>query len=426
MNLNYRIVECCPVCGSIHGAPFVTRADGIFLRRCQVCTTLYLECVPIDIAALYADNYFALVNTDVRDNAESRVGCETSYESAHLNAEFYWAYRLADQIASWFQGPADTGRCCLDVGAATGCLLNVFAAAGYETYGIEFSAHACDIAASRGHKMSQLSPGTVLEHAARFEVVTALEVIEHVEDLPGFFTGIHTVMADKGVFVGYFPSSDDVAFFRGTDYHWLHKSFEHLVYPSEAGIRMLLKPFFGTNVFFATFFTRQGADLIPNSVVVAFKGEVPLSTQTVIAELFRQLAYLNDRTCFDMDASRGAGALAPTWGGAGDVVGPEGDVPYVAGVLSAKFGNLEAARLFLCEGDYLEKLDSRRLTDLLVIALHGGSIDWLRTNLPVILPRITMALIASDCSMVVERYDAQHPKTEVASSERLMNEGHGK
>jgi hypothetical protein len=192
------------------------------------------------------------------------------------------------------------------------------------------------------------------------------------------------------------------------------------------GIRALLKPLFGANVFLATFLTRQGPDVIPYGIVVAIKGEVVFSAQTVIAELFRQLAYLNDRTCFDMDASRGAGALAPTWGGAGDVVGPEGDVPYVAGVLSAKFGNLEAARLFLCEGDYLEKLDSRRLTDLLVIALHGGSIDWLRTNLPVILPRITMALIASDCSMVVERYDAQHPKTEVASSERLMNEGHGK
>jgi hypothetical protein len=224
----------------------------------------------------------------------------------------------------------------------------------------------------------------------------------------------------------YFPSSDDVAFSRGTDYHWLHNSFEHLLYPSEMGIRALLKPLFGANVLLATFLTRQGPDVIPYGIVVAIKGEVVFSAQTAIAELFRQLTYLNDRTCFDMDASRGAGALAPTWGGAGDVVGPEGDVPYVAGVLSAKFGNLEAARLFLCEGDYLEKLDSRRLTDLLVIALHGGSIDWLRTNLPVILPRITMALIASDCSMVVERYDAQHPKTEVASSERLMNEGHGK
>lgn len=424
MNLIFRAVEHCPACGSVHSAPFVTRADGIDLRRCDICATLFLDRVPVDIAALYADNYFALVDADARGNVESRIGYEASYEIGHLDAEFYWAFRLADKIAKWMQ-ESEARRCCLDVGAATGCLLNVFAAAGYETHGIELSAPASDIAASRGHKMSRLSPGAVPEHAARFAVVTALEVIEHVEDLPGFFAGIHAVMADRGVFIGYFPSSDDGAFSKGSDYHWLHSSFEHLLYPSQAGIRELLKPFFGTNVFLATFLTRQGSDVIPNSIVVALKGDPPLNALICIAELFRQLAYLNDRSCFDIDASRGAGALAPVWGQSGEVEGAEGDVPYVAGVLCAKFGNLEAARLFLREGKELEKLDSHRLTDLLAIALHGGSIDWLRTHLPVITPRITMTLVADDCSKVVERIDAECGEAKLISNSPVMSEDDG-
>lgn len=423
MSLVFRTVDRCPACGSKYGAPFVTRADGISLWRCEICTTLYLDRVPVDIAALYADNYFALIDADARGNVESRIGYEASYESGHLDAEFYWAFRLADQIAIWLQGPT-CGRRCLDVGAATGCLLNVFSAAAYETHGIELSAPACEIAASRGHTMSQISPGAEPEYASRFEVVTALEVIEHVEDLPEFFAGIHAVMTEGGVFVGYFPSADDAAFSRSVDYHWLNSSFEHLLYPSQAGIQALLRPLFGKNVFVATFLTRQGQDLIPNSVVVALKGEVPPSAQSLVAELFRQLAYLNDRACFDIDASRGAGALAPLWGQARKLAGAEGHLPYVAGVLCAKFGNLEAGQLFLCEGEELEKLDGDRLTDLLAIALHGGSVDWLRKHLPAITPRIAMGLIADDCLEVIERYAAEHPEADVTAAGPSMCEGH--
>ena len=409
MNLTFRTVEHCPACGSKHRLPFVLRADGIHLNRCEVCTTLYLERVPTDIAALYDDSYFGLADTDAEGNINRHIGYESSYDAGHLDTEFYWAFRLADQVATWLQGSTPQRRRCLDVGAATGHLLNVFAAADYDTHGVELSAPACDIASSRGHKMTWLPPGEAPEHALGFQVITALEVIEHIEDLPNFFTGIHAVMADRGVFVGYFPSSDDVAFSSGPDYHWLHSSFEHLLYPSPAGIRTLLTPLFGSNVFVATFLTRQGHDLIPNTVVVAIKGDVSPSAQSNIVELFRQLAYINDRASFDIGTSAGAGVLASVWGAPGEIVGSSENIPYVAGVLCAKFGNLEAARLLLCESNQWEKLDNLRLADLLAIALHGGNIDWLRVNLPEIAPRITMNLIATDCLKVLEMYyDPEH------------------
>lgn len=407
MSGSFRLVPACPACGVGCGEPFARRADGVSLRRCIACGSMYIESVPVDVSGLYNDNYFGLSDEDARSNVATRIGYEASYESSYLDAEFYWAFRLADHLATGLQGP-QVGRRCLDVGAATGRLLNVFAAAGYETHGVEFSAPARAIAAHRGHCMTGAPAGAEPAHAGRFDVVTALEVIEHVDDLAGFFRGIHAVMADRGVFVGYFPSSDEVAFARGPEYHWLHHSFEHLVYPSEAGIRKVLEPLFGRSVHVATFLTRQGEDVIPNSVVVAVKGDVGAADQHPAAEIFRQLAYLNDRAAFDLGLPRGPGALAAGW----DIAmrpGLEAHLPFVTGVLCAKFGDFEVARHLRRDGVPLGELDGTQLADLLVMAMHDGGVDWMRQHLPVIGPRIAIQTIVAECRAIVERVDATSP-----------------
>lgn len=395
---SFKLVLACPACGVLDGVPFVRRGDGVMLRRCVACGSIYIDSIPVDVAGIYRDNYFALSDDDAVLNAKTRIGYEASYESCYLDAEFYWAFRLADFVANQLQG-IQAGRCCLDVGAATGRLLNVFAAAGYETHGVEFSAPARAMAASRGHCMSATPAGTESTHIGRFDVVTALEVIEHVEDLAGFFRGIHVVMADGGVFVGYFPSSDEVAFGRSPDYHWLHSSYEHLVYLSEAGIRKVLAPFFGRNVYVVTFLTRQGEDVIPNSIVLAIKGDVDATALHPVAELFRQLAYLNDRAAFDLNLPRGPAALAAGW----DLASSH--LPFVAGVLCAKFGDFEVARHLRRDGVTLTDLDGAQLGDLLVMAMHEGGIDWMRANLPLIGPRIALQTVVAECSAIVEHMD---------------------
>lgn len=405
-----RAVERCPVCGVGGGDPFTVRRDGVTMRRCMLCGSIYIDRVPVDVGALYRDNYFALSEDDARANVESRIGYEASYESSYLDAEFYWAFRIADFVASQVQPEPRTCR-CLDVGAATGRLLNVFAAAGYETYGIEFSAPARAISRGRGHAMTSAPAGETARHEGLFSVVTALEVIEHVEDLPAFFAGIHRVMADRGVFVGYFPSSDAVAFARSPGYHWLHSSFEHLVYPSEVGIRAVLAPHFGRDVHVATFHTCQGEDMIPYSVVVAIKGAPDAPGYANVAELFRQLAYLNDRASLDLGVPPGPGALGAAWDAVANTPG-DGDaaqVPFVAGTICAKFGDFAVARHLRRDDRPLGGLDGMRLADLLVMAMHDGGIDWMRDRLPEIGERIPLTTVADECRAIVERFDAEHP-----------------
>jgi hypothetical protein len=258
--------------------------------------------------------------------------------------------------------------------------------------------------------MSGLPAGEDPTHIGQFSVVTALEVIEHVEDLPAFFAGIHATLALQGVFVGYFPSADDASFTSGPDYHWLHNSFEHLLYPSEAGIRKLLEPLFGGRIFTTTFLTRQASGVIPNMVVAAVKGEISQEAQSGIAELFRQLAYLNDRACFELGSTNGAGALTYAW--ARSVSGNDYDshLPYVAALLCAKFGQFEAARALRAHSEGLATLDAQRLMDLMIAGLHDGSIDWMRMNLRSIGSRVSMRPVLDECARVVQEFDVRHPQ----------------
>lgn len=422
-----RMVSRCPACGAQVGTHFVDRRDGVGLRRCVGCASLYLERVPVHIASLYADNYFALTDDAAKDNSETRIGYEASYESSYLDAEFYWAFRIADFVASQVQ-PAPRLRRCLDVGAATGRLLNAFSATGYETHGIEFSAPARAIARARGHSMTDAPAGTLPGHAGLFSVVTALEVIEHVEDLRAFFRGIRDVMCEGGVLVGFFPSADDRAFRSGPGYYWLNASFEHLVYPSESGIRAALEPCFGRNVHVATFPTWQGDDVIPFTVVVAVRGELSVETHRPLAELFRQLAYLNDRAWFDLDGPRGPGALGAAWDIAKAIPGGDDDsqIPYIAGLLCAKFGDFQVARYLRRDDPSPEGLDDLQLADLLMMAMHDGGIDWMREWLPRIGPRIPLPTIVAECRGLVERFDSEHPpSTSVATAEPTASAGVG-
>ncbi|MFN8840534.1 MAG: class I SAM-dependent methyltransferase [Burkholderiales bacterium] len=402
-----RRVERCPACGAKDRVVQAVRRDGTAMLRCTGCGSIYLEEVPVDVVSLYRDNYFALSEQDARGNIDARIGYEASYESSYLDAEFYWAYRIADFVAAALV-PGPRVLRCLDVGAATGRLLNVFAAAGYETHGVEFSAPARAIAQRRGPAMTAAPVGSLPEHAGRFPIITALEVIEHVEDLGGFFAGIHAALSEGGVFVGYFPSADAAAFARGPDYHWLHHSFEHLVYPSEVGIRAVLAERFGDQVHVCTYLTRQGDDVIPNSIVVAIKGDPSRDAARTVAETFRQLAYLNDRAWFAAGAARGPGALGSAWDAAAraPIEDPSAEVPYVVGVLCAKFGEFEVARHLRRGGMPVVGLDPSRQADLLVMAMHDGGVDWMRANLPVIGASIRLGSIVAECSAFIERYDA--------------------
>lgn len=362
------------------------RSDGERFLRCSRCQSVYLEKIPLRATDLYDENYFALDLCSAESNQEDRVGYEVSYESKYSNSEFYWAFRLCDYLLNKTIEGEQVKR-CLDVGAATGRLLNVFKEADYQTYGIEFSDPARNVAASHGHTMTnQAIESLQIDHAG-FNVVTALEVIEHVENLQEFFSGICKVMAEDGIFLGYFPSSYDEYFGVTNSYHWLHISFEHLIYPTEMGIREAMRASFGKNIFTTTFLTMQGEDVIPNTLVIAFKKNIAKTGKVEVAELFRQLNYLNDPNFFHFSTTHAG--LGEVWKELlrNQTVVTCTDVPFLVGVLCSKFGLAEIPNFVMECNVEVDLLSDSKVLDLLAMAMHRGRVHFIKDILTKITSR---------------------------------------
>ena len=268
-----------------------------------------------------------------------------------------------------------------------------------------------------------------VEHEG-FDVVTALEVIEHVENLPEFFLGIARVMSENGIFLGYFPSADNKYFGIKADYHWLHNSFEHLVYPTEQGIRTAMFAAFEQNIFTTTFLTVQGEDVIPNTLVVAFKRPIIGEVKGEVAELFRQLNYLNDPN-FLFTICSPAG-LTADWKAIleNQINQTCPDVPYVVALMCSKFG-LEAIPNFVMQHIVeIECLTDSQVLDLLAMAMHRGKIHFINEILEKTSSRnLPQALISEYHKLVFDYENTSNndknlfsSQFEKSSSEKIIDE----
>lgn len=101
-----------------------------------------------------------------------------------------------------------TGERLLDLGCGNGSYTTVMAAGFEETYGVEietrrlaeFRAHLAEHPVPGVHALAM--SGEHLDFAdGHFDVVTAIEVIEHVLDLPATVREVHRVLKPGGAFV---------------------------------------------------------------------------------------------------------------------------------------------------------------------------------------------------------------------------------
>jgi len=184
---------CCPVCGGDEFRP-EWDVEGASFVSCRHCRLILQNPQPVQKAlkARYDAEYF---DYEIR-NEES----------------FFHLMMLGLEDAGFFDEIVPTlpqDRKILDIGCATGRLLNHFRKAGWDTSGAEL----CVESAEYGNREYGVNiSASSLEDSgfpdSEFSVVHASHLIEHVNNPAAFVDEVARVLMPGGVFICVTPSAD--------------------------------------------------------------------------------------------------------------------------------------------------------------------------------------------------------------------------
>lgn len=180
----------CPICRALVDEVRI-RYRGIPIWRCALC-----------------DFCFALVDKvktddDLRGLYEELYSCSPEYIELLTQAEREGQHhRLAFAERVFFRllpRPVGQGR-LLDVGCGAGKFMKTAARHGWHVEGVEISPAAASIGQQAGLKIfcGDLASFARKCPEARFDVVTAFEVLEHLPDPLGFLHQVRQVLAPLG------------------------------------------------------------------------------------------------------------------------------------------------------------------------------------------------------------------------------------
>jgi ubiquinone/menaquinone biosynthesis C-methylase UbiE len=134
---------------------------------------------------------------------------EHEYEAMYQLENSYWWYVARRELAVQLLKSEINGRASariLDVGCGTGANVHAFASIA-PTVGIDLSMDALHFCQQRGIKAVTLSPVEELPFNCRsFDVVTALDILEHTDDDLNSLREIHRVIKDRGLLLITVPA----------------------------------------------------------------------------------------------------------------------------------------------------------------------------------------------------------------------------
>jgi 2-polyprenyl-3-methyl-5-hydroxy-6-metoxy-1,4-benzoquinol methylase len=193
-------------------AYLITRATPHFtVSRCQTCGHLYMDPPPTRAALekMYGREYYA-------------GSAAYSYTDERKNARGFQAVAHARirKLLALLGAKSGAGRSFLDIGCSFGSLLDAARTAGFRTAGLDISPYALAHVRKQGHRALKGAPETARIGTRAHDIVTMVEVIEHLLDPVTALRRIHAALKPDGILLIQTPTGRPPGRTGGADYHY--------------------------------------------------------------------------------------------------------------------------------------------------------------------------------------------------------------
>ncbi|HSS19402.1 MAG TPA: class I SAM-dependent methyltransferase [Pyrinomonadaceae bacterium] len=220
----------CPLCSSEASTVVVSRQDGLPIRECQSCSLAYIDPRPDaqQLSDYYRDGYFS----GEKDFFKGKDYCRERDQA--INDQSVTGYR---DIVSTLN---ISGKTILDVGCATGALLQSLRSKGpKELIGIDLAEYP--ISFGKARYGLDLRCGTLTSTNLPdqyFDLITLIDVVEHLEDLKNFSAEVQRLLKPGGSLFVCTPNYLSYKLAKD-DWSCLYQDFEHLQYFSKQSLTRL-------------------------------------------------------------------------------------------------------------------------------------------------------------------------------------------
>jgi glycosyltransferase involved in cell wall biosynthesis/GT2 family glycosyltransferase/SAM-dependent methyltransferase len=230
-------LDFCPWCQSTLIIKIATRGDGLPVMRCANCHLAFLGEVPTDLSVFYDNEYFTRNQLPTPDIADTGY---QNYDRSYGPCSFRW---LSMVIRATI-GPES--RELFDLGAATGTFMEAAIFDGFAVSGSELHEGAAARARQKGLNVvgGPFDPNDW--DRGSFDVVTALEVLEHVLDVRSTVLDLVSLLKPDGWLVFFVPILSDAALAEHGDLALdLLAHYEHTLYFNPSFLQTMSDELFG-------------------------------------------------------------------------------------------------------------------------------------------------------------------------------------
>lgn len=251
----------CIVCSTHKNVEKYYRIDGFDYVRCGTCELIYVN-EPAPTSELYTAYDGGAWKAFRR---KLTAPFRTFDQIPNLDKSMARASGIFNFAASHFNKPVGQDNTFLDIGCNKGFLLVRAAEAGFNVYGIELVAVLLEQFRRKYKRFAnQVFAGRFMDvqrdfKDEMFDIVTGIDVIEHLEDPNADFRDIYRILKPGGIFVIQTPDGGSKEAKAEKDQWGALKPLEHLQLFSRKNLGVFAEKFGFKNVeFFEPFEPADG------------------------------------------------------------------------------------------------------------------------------------------------------------------------